>query len=127
MTSNALINAATLLKFRSDADPGNDGGYWMDDATPGRCFFLRDRIFIGAGAQYTGNKNAPLGGSWLTTLVANYFEKNAQATVLTQSGKIGIVGAVSLTAGMVSGTAMGVAGVAYCNLAGGTARAGYFD
>jgi hypothetical protein len=80
-------------------------GYWTDDPSGANIQRLRDRVFIGSeGAKYTGRRTAPLGSSWMTLRGASYFEKNAQATSLSDvaGGRIGFMGG-SHTAPGVSG------------------------
>jgi hypothetical protein len=108
------------------SDPGL-GGFWKDTDSGAVVMHQRDRFFIGAGSAYTGNKNAPFGGTWLNTLVASWPETNAQGGSLSQNGRIGWLTGTSLTTGETTGSAIGHASFSYCNLAGGTARAGYFD
>lgn len=61
----------------------SDGGFFRDDATPGRETRVRDRMFVGDAAKYTGNRLGAngYGSSWTTSKGASYLIKNATMAV----------------------------------------------
>jgi len=102
------------------------GQFWADDPTPGNYVRLDGRIF--SGTPYTGNRYAPLGGSWLTERAANYFEKNAQNVFLSTKRYGTIFGGLASDAPDVSGSCMPIGAVALNEGGGATnARAIYAE
>ena len=123
---NASDNLSDLLDF--DASLGNlapgyqahghtpaNGGFFKDTTPATKIHRFRDRIFAGASAVHTGNKSPnPLGGSWMTERMGNYFEKNAYLAVTSEhdNPRIGILGGSWNPPGSAGTTVnIGVAGV----------------
>lgn len=120
---------ASYPGFTADGTVPARTGFFIDDEPTTRLFRLRDRLFIGDGVDYTGRRTAPLGGSWLTEYGANYFEKNAQVTILSSEsgGRIGILAASRTEPGVGSVTNMAIGAVTLNEGNASTGRAFYAE
>lgn len=74
---------------RNAADPGNLGGYWYDDDTDTQIARVRDRMFVGGGADFSGNYS----GSDNTYLsVARWIPRESMFYGASSKGRIGVAG-----------------------------------
>lgn len=106
-TTQPVHSAGVAAKVQDTLDNfiiTKTSGFWADDPTPGRHSRIDGRIL--SGTPYTGRRTAPLGGSWLSEEVANYFEKNAQHVFLAETRYGAIFASRAVAGGSVEGMAL---------------------
>jgi len=90
---NGAGTGGVRVPYSANGEVPADNGFFIDDNPTTQIHRFRDRIFFGDGAKHTGRRTAPFGGSWMTNYAANYFEKNATVTVLSDeiNGRAGLI------------------------------------
>jgi hypothetical protein len=90
--TQAQNNVKTLRKLRSDADPGV-GGLWPDVTPTTTIHRMRDRLFLGDGAAFTGNRTGTQSGKVPTTTEgASWAPRDSQLFVFAATGLIAVTG-----------------------------------
>lgn len=91
--SNALRNAATLAAVSTSTDPGGAAAMWPDEDSEARIHRLRDRLFVGAASEATGNRSGAQGGLIpYDTLGAAWAIRDGQLVSVAQQGNMAVVG-----------------------------------
>lgn len=125
---NYSLPSANALLRSTKADE-----FWLDINAGTNIAKLKDRLFVGAGADSSGNKIAGASDTgWLYTQIEAYWlERGAQVLVENTQGLIG--GTFASRASdqanhsQYANSAIGVAGVAINDYAGAVAWGGYFE
>lgn len=109
----------------------SNGGFFRDDTTPGIESRVRDRLFIGDSARYTGNRLGAngYGSSWITEHAASWIIKNSVMSVSNEGNAgIALLGSSRTLPGETSSpTNCGVAGLTLNEGTGTFARAIYTE
>lgn len=120
-------NVQALLRGESTVSP-SVRGYWLDTGPGANIHRLKDRVFVGAGADYTGNQNAPIGGIYPTLSTGpTWAVTNAQVLSIASTGLMALVGMSRSSDSGGGQVTMGTAGFAEADAAGLPAWAGYYD
>jgi hypothetical protein len=117
--------------FAQYVTASSDGGFFSDDATPGISARVRDRLFVGDAARYTGNRFGVngYGDSWLVTVAPSYLVKNAAFAASCESDvqRIGILGASRTAPGATTSVNIGIAALTLNEGVSTTSRALYTE
>lgn len=113
-------------------DPATSSGFWPDVTATTRMNRMRDRVFIGGGAAFTGNRYGTQGSFVPTgTQGASWAPRDSTLYVAQDTGLMAVTGFASnanidTTAGEPTET-IGVSGFAIGNKASRNVWAGYLD
>lgn len=129
--SNARNNVKTLTGLNTTVDPG-DGGFWPNITTTARIHRMRDRLFVGMGAESLGTYVANQAGIVPTATVgANWAPRDSSVFVAQDIGLMGITAFVTNeNQDFSSGNpteAIGLSAFTINKVAGKTTWAGYLD
>lgn len=90
--SNAQNNVNTLEAISTAADPGAEG-FWPDVDAATRVHRMRDRVFMGGAAAFTGNRTGTQSGFIPTaTEGANWAPRDSMVLAATDQGRIALSG-----------------------------------
>lgn len=111
-------------------DPATSSGFWPDVTATTRMNRMRDRVFIGDGAAFTGNRIGTQGGFVPTGVQgANWAPRDSSLFVAQDTGLMAVTGFASNANIDMTGPTetIGVSGFVIGNKASRIVWAGYFD